>query len=125
MAKGIDAERELVHLFWKAGWAACRVAGSGAMKYPLPDLIAGNGRRVLAIECKSTKFESLYIDEGQVQGLLDFARLLGAQAWIGLRFPRQPWRFVRLDELTRTEKSYAVSKHYAIKAGLLLEQLLA
>lgn len=42
-SKGINAEREIIHLFWSMpGWTACRVAGSGSMKYPSPDVIAGN-----------------------------------------------------------------------------------
>ena len=53
-SKGINAERELIHIFWKTkSWAACRVAGSGAIKYPAPDVLAGNGNILLAIECKA------------------------------------------------------------------------
>ncbi|MBW2967284.1 Holliday junction resolvase, partial [Candidatus Woesearchaeota archaeon] len=33
-AKGLSAERELIHMFWKNGWSALRVAASGAIKYP-------------------------------------------------------------------------------------------
>ena len=52
--KGTRAERELIHMFFKSEpWASVRVAGSGSMPFPCPDLVAGNGKRVLAIECKS------------------------------------------------------------------------
>ena len=52
-AKGINAERELVHLFHKFGWSAVRIAGSGSSKYPCPDVLAGNGFRRIAIEAKA------------------------------------------------------------------------
>ena len=51
--KGINAERELIHMFWAEKWAAIRVAGSGSSKYPSPDILAGNNLRKLAIECKA------------------------------------------------------------------------
>jgi len=54
-SKGMNAERELIHLFWKSGWAPLRVAGSGVARTPCPDVIAGNGIRRLAIEAKSSK----------------------------------------------------------------------
>ena len=47
-ARGSAAERELVHLFWDAGWAAFRSPASGAMQHDLPDVIAGHGSRKLA-----------------------------------------------------------------------------
>ena len=52
---GINAERELIHLFWSSGWSAVRIAGSGSSHYPSPDLIASNIARKLAIEAKVTK----------------------------------------------------------------------
>ena len=53
--KGTDAERDLIHIFWKNGWAAVRIAGSGSMKYPSPDILAGKNGTLYAIECKTTK----------------------------------------------------------------------
>ena len=55
-SKGINAERELIHLFWKTNsWTAVRIAGSGSSKYPCPDILAANISRKIAIEAKSTK----------------------------------------------------------------------
>ena len=53
--KGTNAERDLIKLFWSVGWAAVRVAGSGSMQFPSPDLLVGNKIRRLAIEVKTTK----------------------------------------------------------------------
>jgi Holliday junction resolvase len=60
-AKGSNAERELVHMFWDKGWAAIRVAGSGSSQYPSPDVLAGNNLRKLAVECKASGELNKYI----------------------------------------------------------------
>ena len=57
---GINAEREIIHLFWKHDWAAIRIAGSGSIRYPVPDVLAGNTLRQIAMECKSTQDTSKY-----------------------------------------------------------------
>ena len=33
-SKGSNAERQLLHMFWDAGWACLRSAGSGSMNHP-------------------------------------------------------------------------------------------
>ena len=49
--KGSNAERELVAMFWETGkWSALRIAGSGRMNFPSPDVLAGDGSRVFAID---------------------------------------------------------------------------
>ena len=54
-SRGINAERELVHLFNALDeWMCIRTAGSGSQKYPAPDILAGNVLRKIAIECKLT-----------------------------------------------------------------------
>ena len=54
-AKGSNAERDLVHKFWGEMFACVRVAGSGSMKYPSPDIIASRDGITIALECKTTK----------------------------------------------------------------------
>jgi Holliday junction resolvase len=108
--KGIKAERELLHLFWKHGWACIRVAGSGAIRYPTPDLLAGGAGRVLAIECKSCKGDYQYLDHEEVSNLQQFATLFGAEAWVAVRFNNQKWQFLRCEALTKTASSYVVNR---------------
>lgn len=122
--KGTGAERELVHLFWEAGWTACRIAGSGSMHYPSPDILASKENRQLAIECKATKSDNQYFDHQEITALRDFARVSGAEAWIGVRFPRENWRFVRPDELVHTGKHLALPRAYALQKGTPLDRLL-
>ena len=81
---GITAERELIHKFWKNKWASCRVAGSGSIKYPVPDLLASNNLRVLAIEVKSTKENYQYLTKKEIKELKEFSRILVSIALIAL-----------------------------------------
>ena len=67
--KGSIAERELIQMFWGASWAAIRVAGSGSSQFPCMDVLAGNGSRNLAVECKSTKYDKQYFKQEQIKQL--------------------------------------------------------
>ncbi len=108
--KGCNAERELVHLFWQTGeWSACRIAGSGSSRYPSPDLLAGNNIRKLAIECKSVKGKSKYFEESEIEQLLTFANMFGAEAWLALKFNNKGWHFIPIEELRKTNNSYVIS----------------
>jgi len=100
--KGSNAERELIELFWNAGWAAHRIAGSGSSRFPSPDVIAGNYSKKLAIECKSTKSSNQYITKEQADGLQRFSEVFGAEPWIGVRFNKEEWYFFPLKEISKT-----------------------
>lgn len=122
--KGTGAERELVHLLWAQNWAASRVAGSGSIKYPEPDIIATKDKRLLAIECKITKGDSQYLTKEEVADLKKFAAIAGAEAYIAVRFAREEWRFLRPEELDVTPTQFVVSKKQALKHGKLLADVL-
>jgi len=77
--KGTAAERELIHRFWKHGWAAVRVAGSGSTIYPSPDIIAGKGGRSIALECKSTADTRQYFTKKEIKELQEYASLMHAE----------------------------------------------
>jgi Holliday junction resolvase len=123
-SKGIGAERELIHLFWNTDdWSAVRVAGSGSIKYPCPDVLAGNNIRKLAIECKSSKELNQYLTKEEVMQLIEFSRKFGAEPWIGIRFDKLKWFFLNVEDLKETEKNYVVSLSSAKRKGLLFEEL--
>jgi holliday junction resolvase Hjr len=122
-SKGTDAERELVHLCWKKDIPAIRVAGSGSSRYPSPDIIAGRIDRKVAIECKSVKADSKYIPKEEVENLKIFATKFGCEPWIGVRFAKNDWLFLSLEDLTETKSSFMISKEKAKLKGLLLEEL--
>jgi len=106
--KGVNAERELVQMLAGSGWAAIRVAGSGSSKFPSPDILASNGSRVLAIECKSTKSKYQYIDTSQLNQLTEFARTFNAEPWIAVKFSSN-WRFFRPEDLSKTKRRFGIT----------------
>lgn len=123
--KGSNAERELVHLLWKKGIPAVRVAGSGSSKYPSPDIIAGNAQRKFAIECKSISSDTKYFPKEEIMQLQEFAQAFGAESWIGMRFARNEWLLLSLEDLRETKESFVITKEMAKIKGLLLEEVLS
>jgi len=122
--KGSTAERDLLHLFWATGdWVACRVAGSGSMKYPSPDIIANKQGMHLAIECKTTKSNYQYFEQREIDELSEYAGRAGARALVAIRFARQPWMFLDLEDLKKTTKNYVVTPALLDLRGLTFEEL--
>ena len=123
-AKGSNAERELIRAFWANKWPAIRVAGSGSSRYPSPDILASNAARTLAIECKSSGDLSRHLQKGQVEDLVKFAKLFGAEPWIGARFNDMKWAFFAPDDLKKTGSGFSVSVKMIREKGLTFEQLI-
>ena len=121
---GINAERELIHLFWASGWSAVRVAGSGSSHYPSCDVLASNVIRKLAIEAKVTKDKSKYFSKEEIEQLKIFSAKFGAESWIGVKFKKLNWFFVSLDDLELVGKNYVISVELAKNKGLLFNQLI-
>lgn len=125
-AKGSRTERELFHMFFKEGFIAVRAAGSGSTPLPNPDLIVGGKGKYFAIECKAVKAAHKYFPKEEIEQLSLFAKLFGAEAYVGLRFDREKWRFLTPSQLKLTEKGYfAASKVLAKNEGKTFEDLVA
>lgn len=124
--KGTREERELVKMLWDADCAAMRAPASGsATKKPLPDVIAGNGKIYLAIEVKSTSQERIYIDSREIDALLEFSNIFGAQPYVGIKFIRKKWRFISIKHLYKTkQENYRLDKELAFEKGIELEEVL-
>lgn len=120
--KGSNAERELIKLFWSRSWGAVRVAGSGSMRFPSPDVLAGNKTRRLAIEVKTTKEDKKYFSRDEIKQLLNFALYFGAEPWLGVKFPNKKWSFMNPEDLEQT-KTQVVFKENSKKL-LSFEELL-
>ncbi len=123
-AKGTRGERELIAVFNESGWSAIRSAGSGSSRYPSPDILAANAIRRLAIECKVTKDTKKYFQEEEIAQLREFSQKFGAESWIGVKFPSQPWYFLMLEDLQNTGKCWLIDLPLAERKGLTVEQLL-
>jgi Holliday junction resolvase len=121
--KGTNAERDLVHRFWAAGWACFRAAGSGSNQYPTPDLIAGNNLRKLAIEVKITSADRQYFGKKEIDELKQFGALFGAEPWVAVKFSRAEWVFLPTEDLEETEKSFVLSKAVAGRRGHGFEEV--
>jgi len=122
--KGTAAERSLQRMFWEAGWACVRVAGSGSGSFPNPDLLAGNILRKLAVECKSTSGDSVYIPKEDIEALKSFAGIFGAEAWIAVKFDNKGWHFMNLEDLKETESSFAIRWKDMELKGLSFRELI-
>lgn len=123
--KGSNAERELIHMFWqKEGWAACRIAGSGRMPYPLPDVIAGNKNKRFAIECKTTKGDYQYLTKEEVSELIQFSQRFNAEPLIGMKFTREEWFFIKPEHLNETDKNFTISREEIKQKGIKFDNIL-
>jgi Holliday junction resolvase len=100
--KGSRTERELIDILWANKYAAVRAAGSGVSRFYCPDLIASKGSKVFAIECKSTKKKSKYIENKQWTELQKFADIFGAVPLIALRMDKEGWYFFEINDLEKT-----------------------
>jgi Holliday junction resolvase len=110
-------------MFWSAGWAAFRAAGSGSVALPVPDVIAGNAARKLAIEAKITTADAKYFTAKEIEDLQTFCTKFGCECWVAVRFFRKPWRFIAIDDLRKTEASYVVTQVDSERKGLTFEEL--
>ena len=122
-SKGISAERELVHMFWGKEWPCIRVAGSGSIKYPAPDVIAGNSIRMIAIECKVTKENKQYLSKKEINELKEFSQKFGAEAWIAVKFNKDKWYFLNIEDIKPTTENFVITNENARLKGLLFEEL--
>lgn len=122
--KGSRTERELLHMFWKEKWSVIRSAGSGVIPIPNPDLVAGNGKRLLAIECKSGKGRR-YVKDKQVKELKEFSKKLGAEPLIAVRFDNEEWFFLTLNKLVKTKgNNLILDIKHAKKHGITFNELI-
>lgn len=123
-SKGINAERELVHMFWSNGWSAIRVAGSGSSKYPSPDIIASNSARKIALESKITKEQYKHFSNAEISDLNEFCRGFGAEPWIAIKFKGEGWFFIKTSDLHLTSGNYSVSLELIKSKGIGFDKLI-
>lgn len=121
-ARGYRAERELVEILWRHGFAVMRAPASGAKikVADYPDVVAIRAGRVAVFEVKARRSKgAIYVSKEQVRKLKEFARRAGGRAYIAIRIPNKGWRFIPVEELEETAKNYKVSKEAIERAGAL------
>jgi Holliday junction resolvase len=109
--KGAQAERKLIEKLREEGFACVRVAGSGRARFEQPDVIASNGKRVMAIECKHVNSDCVYIPKEEINALLKFSREFGAEPVLAVRFKKR-WCYWALESVGGVE-----SKNHSFKKG--------
>ena len=123
-SKGTNAERDLIHQFWENGFAAIRSAGSGSMRYPSPDILAAKEGKIIALEVKITKNNSKYFEREEILALRGFSRLFKAEPFIAIKFKKEKWWFLKLDNLIEKEKSFMANLDLAKNKGISFESLI-
>ncbi len=122
--KGANAERELLQLLHKEGFAVVRVAGSGATALPCPDCLALTKRKKFAFECKAWKGKYLSIAREQMQSLLLWSKQAGIPVYIAWKVPREGWLFIKPKDFKKSEKAYSIKLKDALRAGATLNVLI-
>lgn len=121
-SKGARTERELLHYLYSKGYSVMRSAGSGINTLS-PDIIAMKSDRRFAFECKAWDRESLSIENGRFQGLLDWQRNTGMDTYVAWRMSNMGWFFIKLDEMKSNDKTRSVSKKFALETNRRLETI--
>lgn len=121
--KGANAERELIKILFDKGFAVLRVAGSGVSPLPSPDVVALKNGRIIAIECKAWKGAHLAIPIQTFNDEVNWAKVAGAEFFIGWKVPRNGWFFAQAQEFHAAGKNYLISLEEMKKIGRSLEVL--
>ena len=119
--KGSLEERWLVHYFENNGYAATRIpASGGATKSDRPDVLAGNGIDIYAVEVKSSKQDTIYIRGEQVTELIRFSLKFGAEPLICAKFNRKPYVLLKVNQLLKTKGGNYKINQSMLNEGIIL-----
>lgn len=111
---GANHERQLLNRLKSAGYIGIRAA-----KSTCPDLLVGKAGRVLAIECKYTAKDALYLPKSEVLFLNGFADAFGCEAILALKFGRKDWFFLPARQLNANGNGYCIiRKENAPRQGI-------
>lgn len=121
-AKGSGAERELLNNLYRLGYSVLRSAGSGVNGVS-PDLIAIKGERGFVFECKFWK-GTPRIEHDKFEELKKWETNTMLEVYLAWKVSRDGWYFIKLDEMKKTPKSYAVQKRPTMKRSRRFEEIL-
>ncbi len=122
-SKGARGERELLNTLYDRGYSVVRAAGSGVNSIS-PDIIAVKMGKGMVFECKAWDRGSLSIDHEKFESLRKWRDNALMDTYMAWRMNGQGWYFIKLEEMTRTEKNYTVTKKTAVKIDRRLEHIL-
>ena len=120
-SRGYRAERELVLMLWRLGFAVMRAPASGARikRADYPDVVAIKNGKVAVFEVKSRKsLGTIYLNKEQLRKLREFSERAGGRAYVAVRIPHKSWKFISLQELKKTDSgNYRLDKEVIESAG--------
>jgi len=117
--KGATAERELIKMLEKEGFAVVRSAGSKKV-----DIIAGNGRTYLCIEVKTTRSDKLYLSEEDLMKIKSFSKTFGGRGVVAVKFINNGWYFFDIGDLKKSGKNYKISFQIAKHQAKTFEEII-
>ncbi len=111
-----DYERKIANRLWEYGFAVMRApSSSGTSLMPRPDVLAGSAEKglILTLEIKTCRQNTFYVQKHQVEGLMEFAKRIGGQPYLAVKFVGKRMGFLFLevpDGLTQSSgDSYRVN----------------
>jgi len=122
-SKGARGERELLNTLYGMGYSVVRAAGSGVNSIS-PDILAVKAGKGFVFECKAWDRGSLSIDHEKFESLRHWRDNALMDTYMAWRMSGDGWYFIKLEEMTKTEKNYTVTKKTAFKIGRKLEALI-
>ncbi len=120
--KGARSERELMEMFMRNGYSVMRSAGSGVNSIT-PDVISYKKGRGMAFECKAWNNGSISIEPEKFDVLKRWQDNTSMETFIAWKMNNMGWFFIRLGEMSRSQKNYTVTKKNAIKIGRVFESI--
>lgn len=121
--KGARYERELLSKLGEMGYSIVRSAGSGVNSVS-PDIIGIKQAHALCFECKAWANGSLGIEHEKFDSLKRWLENTGMGTYIAWRMNNEGWYFIRLDEMSRNEKSYSITRKRAKEIDRRLEAVI-
>ncbi|MCK5140555.1 MAG: Holliday junction resolvase [Candidatus Heimdallarchaeota archaeon] len=119
-----DYERKIVNKFWKHGFAVMRApSSSGTSLMPRPDVFAGSADKglMLALEIKTSRQNTFYVQKHQIEGLMEFAKRIGGQPYLAVKFvgKRMDFKFLSVPNSLVKSKgdSFRVSLSDVVETG--------
>jgi len=124
--RGFQAERDLVKLLWRLGFAVIRAPASGSKikRAVYPDVVAIHKGKVLVFEVKRrSELSTIYIPKEQVEKLKIFSERAGGEAFIAIKVPGRDWIFIELRDIEELNDKFRISKE-VLNKGLTIHDLI-
>ncbi|MGC8568071.1 MAG: Holliday junction resolvase Hjc [Candidatus Micrarchaeia archaeon] len=122
-SKGARSERELIGIFAGKAFSVMRAAGSGVNSIS-PDIVAFKDGKGFLFECKAWSKGSLSINQEHMSVLRKWEKDTNMHAYIAWRIKGKGWFFIKLDELSKSEKNFTITMKTTFQIGRDINALL-